>query len=153
MIKEGDKAIDFSLKDKDGKKHSLKDFKSRFLVLYFYPKDNTPGCTIEAKMFSKDIEKYKKASADIIGISGGDDKSKKKFCERNNLKIPLLSDTDFIIPKKYGVYGEKNFMGKKYMGINRTTFIIRNNKIIKIFEKVNPKNHSDEVLGFLKVAA
>jgi peroxiredoxin Q/BCP len=152
MPKTGTKAIDFSLKDKDGKAHSLKDIKSDFIVLYFYPKDNTPGCTIEANGFNKDLDKYKKLKTAVIGISGGDEKSKTKFCEKNKLTILLLSDTDFSVSKKYGVYGEKSFMGHKYLGISRTTFILdKDRKIIKIYEKVNPISHSKEVIAFLTI--
>jgi len=110
MLKIGDKAPDFALKDKDSKSYALSKLKSKYFVLYFYPKDNTPGCTIEANEFSKDVKKYCDAEVTVIGISGGDDASKKKFCEKNNLKIILLSDPNFSVSKKYGVYGK---YGKK----------------------------------------
>jgi thioredoxin-dependent peroxiredoxin len=143
-------APEFKLKDKDSKPYSLKDIKSDYIVLYFYPKDNTPGCSIEAMNFSNDKEKYDKLNAKVIGISGGDEKSKTKFCEKNNLSILLLSDTDFSVSKKYEVYGKKSFMGKNYMGINRTTIILdKKRKIIKIFENVKPIIHSKEVLEYL----
>jgi peroxiredoxin Q/BCP len=149
--KEGSKAPAFSLKDKDGKIYALKDMDEKYLVIYFYPKDNTPGCSIEAREFSKDIAKYKKLGAKVIGVSGGDEKSKTKFCEKNNLKILLLSDTDFNVSEKYGVYGEKKFMGKTYMGITRTTFILdKERKIVKVFEKVKPLGHSKDVLKNLE---
>lgn len=151
MIKEGKKAPSFKLKDKDEKFISLNDFDSDYYIIYFYPKDNTPGCTIEAQMFSKDKSKFNKLNSTIIGISGGDQKTKTKFCKKNNLKIILLSDTDFKVSTKYGVYGEKKFMGRTYMGINRVTFILdKNKKIIKIFDKVKPLIHSKEVLDFIK---
>ncbi len=145
------KAPDFSLKDKEGKEHKLSDVKTKYLVLYFYPKDDTPGCTIEAKEFTKDLEEFNTLGATIIGISGGDETTKKKFCEKHNLKITLLSDPEFKTSNEYGVYGEKEFMGNKTMGIKRTTFIIDKNKeIIKVFENVKPEGHSKEILNFLQ---
>ena len=151
MLQTNDNAPEFSLKDKDGKIHSLKNINFKYLVLYFYPKDDTPGCTIEAKEFSNDLKKFERLNSKIIGISGGDEISKKKFCEKHNLKVLLLSDPDFSVCKKYGVYGEKSFMGKKFLGIKRTTFVLdRNNKIMKIYENVKPKIHSEEVLNFLE---
>ena len=151
MIKVGEQAPDFSIRDKEGDIHSLSEINSDYVVVYFYPKDNTPGCTIEAKDFSRDIRKFDKLNTTIIGISGGDEKSKTKFCEKQNLKILLLSDSDFSISNNYGVYGEKSFMGRKYMGISRWTFVLnKNHKIIKIYDKVKPGIHSEEVLEFIK---
>lgn len=151
LLKEGVKAPSFSLKDKDNQVHNLKDINSDFIVIYFYPKDNTPGCTIEANMFNKDLDKFKKLNTTIIGISGGDSKSKTKFCEKHDLKLLLLSDTDFKVSEKFGVYGEKKFMGRTYMGINRVTFTLDKNKyVIKVFQKVKPPIHSKEVLEFIK---
>lgn len=147
---ENKKAPSFKLKNKDNKIISLNDIKSDYIVVYFYPKDNTSGCTIEAKMFSKDLNKFKKINTGIIGISGGDEKTKTKFIEKNNLKITLLSDHEFKVSSKYGVYGEKKMMGRTYMGIKRTTFILdKNKKIIKIFNKVKPLIHSKEVYDFI----
>ena len=120
MVKVGGKAPAFTLKDKDGKAYALKDIPGAFRILYFYPKDDTPGCTIEAKAFSKDLDKFKKLGATIVGISGGDEKTKTKFCKKYDLNILLLSDTDFKVSDAYGQYGEKSFMGRKYMGISRT---------------------------------
>lgn len=149
-MEEGDKAIDFELEDRTGKKFGLKDVNYKMLVLYFYPKDNTEGCTIEANDFTKRLGEFHKLGVEVVGISGGDRKSKEKFCSAHNLKLILLSDHDFKVCKKYGVYGEKNFMGKKYMGIFRTTFIISSMKIIKVFENVKAKGHAEEVLDFVK---
>lgn len=144
-------AVNFKLKDKNGKDYSLDSFTSDYIVLYFYPKDSTPGCTTEAIEFTKNLEEFKKLNTTIIGISGGDEKTKQKFCEKNNLKILLLSDSDFSISKKYGVYGEKSFMGRKFMGIKRTTFLLDKNKnIIKVYENVKPLGHSEEILDFLE---
>lgn len=150
-MKEGDKAIDFELKDKDSNIHSLDKIKSDFIVLYFYPKDSTPGCTIEAKEFSDLINEFKKLKAEIIGVSGGDEKSKEKFCEKNHLKIILLSDPEFKVCKKYEVYGEKQFMGRKFLGIKRTSFLIdKNMKIVKRWENVKSKGHAGEVLIYIE---
>lgn len=144
-------AKDFCLQDKNGKEHKLSDIPSRYKVLYFYPKDNTPGCIIESKEFSSNIKEFEKEGTTIIGISGGDNKSKQKFCELFDLKITLLSDPDFKVSKLYGVYGEKSFMGKKYLGISRTTFVIDNKgNILKKFENVKPLGHAKEVLNFIK---
>ena len=151
MLKEGEQAPDFSLRDKDSNIHSLSEINSDYVLIYFYPKDSTPGCTIEAQEFSKDIEEFNKLNTTIIGISGGDEKSKTKFCEKHDLKILLLSDTDFSVSNNYGVYGEKSFMGRKYMGISRWTFVLnKDHKIIKIYDKVKPAEHSQEVLEFIR---
>lgn len=145
------KAPHFSLKNKEAKEVALKDINADFTVLFFYPKDNTPGCTIEAKEFSSNIDKFKKLKTEVIGISGGDEKSKQKFCDKHDLEVTLLSDPDFKVSTKYGVYGQKKFMGKEYLGISRTTFILDKNKdIIKVYEKVKPLGHAKEILDFLK---
>ena len=151
-LKEGEKAPDFSLKDKDSNLIKLSLIKAEYIVIYFYPKDNTSGCTTEGKEFTQDLEKFKKLNAEVIGISGGDKESKKKFCEKHNLKVRLLSDPDFKISDKYSAYGEKIFLGRKFMGIKRTTFILdKNKKIIKIYEDVKANGHSQEVLEFIKI--
>ena len=151
MLKEREQAPDFSLRDKDSNIHSLSEINSDYVLVYFYPKDSTPGCTIEAQEFSKDIEEFNKLNTTIIGISGGDEKSKTKFCEKHDLKILLLSDSDFSVSNNYGVYGEKSFMGRKYMGISRWTFVLnKDHKIIKIYDKVKPAEHSQEVLEFIR---
>lgn len=151
MLQIKDNAPDFSLKDKDGKIYSLEEINTKYMVLYFYPKDDTLGCTIEAKEFSSDLKKFEKLNAKVLGISGGDETTKKKFCDKYNLKVLLLSDPDFSACKKYDVYGEKSFMGKNFLGIKRTTFVINKNKeIIKIYENVKPGGHSKEVLEFIK---
>jgi len=150
-IKVGSKAPAFSLKDKDDITHSLKDINTKYTIIYFYPKDNTPGCTVEAKLFSKEVSNFKRLKTTIIGISGGDEKSKTKFCEKYNLKITLLSDPEFAIAKKYGVYGKKSFMGRTFMGIFRQTFVLdKNYKLIKHYDKINPATHAEEVKSFIK---
>jgi len=148
------RAPSFQLQDKDGNKIRLNKVDAKYTILYFYPKDNTLGCTIQAKTFTKKKEELEKLGATIIGISGGDNKSKTKFCEKNELDITLLSDPDFKVSDAYGVYGEKSFMGKKYMGIARTTFILdKNKKIIQVYEKVKPAENADDIISFLKEQA
>lgn len=145
------KSPSFKLKDKDGKIHDLSKIISEFVVIYFYPKDNTPGCTIEAQDFSKNLAEFRKFKTEVFGISGGDEKSKSKFCEKNEHSVTLLSDSDFKVSTAFGVYDKKKFMGKEYLGISRTTFILdKNKKIIKVFENVRPLGHSKEVLEFIK---
>jgi len=149
-MKEGDSAPDFILKDRLNQEHQLSKI-NRIKVVYFYPKDNTEGCTIEAKEFSSYLKDFEKEKVAIIGVSGGDNKTKEKFCVDHNLKHVLLSDTDFSVSKKYDLYGEKSFMGRKYLGINRTTLILdKNNKILKMYENVKPLGHAKEVLNFIK---
>jgi len=148
------KAIDFTLSDKDNKKHILSKIKSAYTILYFYPKDNTPGCTIEAREFSVNKKTFDKLGATVVGISGGDEKTKTKFCEKNKLSILLLSDTDYKVSKKYKLYGEKKFMGHKYMGISRTSYLLDKNKnILHVFEKVKPFGHAKEVMDKIKELA
>ncbi|MBN1792187.1 thioredoxin-dependent thiol peroxidase [Candidatus Woesearchaeota archaeon] len=149
---EGSPAPDFMLKDKDGKQYSLKDITTTYAVLYFYPKDNTPGCTIEALEFNKALSVLHKLGVSVVGVSGGNEKSKKSFCEKHGLNLLLLSDSDFSASAKYGVYGEKKFMGRAYKGISRVTFILdKDRKILKVFDKVNPATHAAEVIDFLKI--
>lgn len=145
------KAYDFKLKDKDEKFHSLKDFKTKFTVLYFYPKDDTEGCTIEAMDFTKYLGAFKKLGVYVVGISGGNEKTKKSFCSKYNLKVLLLSDPKFSVCKRYGVYGQKVFMGKKYMGIYRTTFVLdKNHKVIKVYKNIKALGHVKDVLAYIK---
>ncbi|MHA2063376.1 MAG: peroxiredoxin [Candidatus Thorarchaeota archaeon] len=151
MIKEGDSAASFSLKDRNGKTQSLNDIDSEFVVVYFYPKDNTPGCTLEARAFNKDLDEFRKLNTTVIGISGGDEKSKTRFCEKNKLTITLLSDSDFSVSKKYGVFAEKSLFGKRFPGIKRMTFVLAGDRnVIKVFRNVNPVTHSREVLTFIQ---
>lgn len=154
LLAAGKKAPSFSLTDKDGARISLKEIETDYTVIYFYPKDSTPGCTIEAKSFSKDLRTFEKMGVTVIGISGGDDKTKEKFCRKEKLSVTLLSDTDFSVAKKYGAYGEKTFMGKKFLGIFRSTFLLdAEKKIIKVYEKVSPETHSAEVIEDIKTIA
>jgi len=148
MLKEGDKAPEFEAPDQDGKMVKLKDLKGSRVVLYFYPKDDTPGCTKEACSFRDADDVYRKKGIKVLGVSTDDESSHQKFISKFQLPFDLLADTDKKIVNDYGVWGEKNMYGKKYMGTNRKTFLIdENGKIAKIFDKVNVEQHADEVLA------
>lgn len=147
MLKEGDKAPDFSSKDQDGNPVKLSDFKGQKVVLYFYPKDDTPGCTKEACSFRDADDVYREKGIKVLGVSTDDEKSHQKFISKYQLPFDLVADTDKSIVESYGVWGEKSMYGKKYMGTNRKTFLIdENGKIARIFDKVNVSEHADEVL-------
>ena len=151
MIQEKTKAPDFNLLDEDGNSHSLSEYKGTPLILYFYPKDNTPGCTTEACNFRDDYSAYEKAKVTILGVSADSVKSHKKFKEKYQLPFTLLSDPDHTVCEAYGVWAEKQMMGKKYMGILRTTFVINKDGVVeKVFEGVKPSEHSKEVLAAVK---
>jgi peroxiredoxin Q/BCP len=148
MVKEGTTAPSFKTTDANGEPVNLKDFRGKKVVLYFYPKDDTPGCTKEACSFRDAFSKFTKQGITILGVSPDSEKSHQKFTAKYNLPFTLLADTDHSIADAYGVYGEKKFMGRTYMGIHRTTFLIdEKGKIKKVFEKVKPEDHADEVLG------
>lgn len=150
MVDVGEKAPNFTLKDSEGKKVSLKDFAGKKVVLYFYPKDMTSGCTKEACDFRDNFPNFEKIKAVVIGISPDSVESHKKFKEKYNLPFILLSDENKEIVQKYGVWKEKSLYGKKYMGVERTTFIIdEEGKIIKKFPKVKVNGHVEEVLKLL----
>ena len=147
----GDKAPAFKLKNQDGELISLSDLKEKPVVLYFYPKDDTPGCTKEACNFRAEFPKFGKMKAEIIGISADSIESHKKFAEKYKLPFNLLSDEKKEVIEKYGVWQQKSMYGKKYMGIVRTTFIIDSSgKIRKIFPKVKVDEHNKEVIEALK---
>ncbi len=149
-LKSGDQAPEFTLSSIDGNKFSLSDFKGKKVVLYFYPKDDTPGCTKEACSFRDNLAQVKKKGAVVFGISADAVKSHQKFTEKYDLNFPLLSDENKEVLKAYGVWKKKSFMGKSYMGIERTTFIIdEQGKIIHIFPKVKVEGHVDEILKVL----
>lgn len=146
------KSTNFTLEDKDGNAHTLHDIKSKFVVLFFYPKDNTPGCSIEAKGFSDVLSEFISLDCQVFGISGGTNKTKQKFCDAKELSVPLLSDTDFKVSESFGVYKQKSFMGRSYMGIDRVTFVLDSNKkIIHTFENVKPVGHAQEVLEWISL--
>lgn len=151
MVEEGKKAPAVTLKNQDGKKVSLKDFSGKNVVLYFYPKDNTSGCTKEACNFRDELPDFKKLKAVILGVSPDSVESHKKFAEKYDLPFDLLSDEKKEIVEKYGVWKEKNMYGRKYMGVERSTFIIdKDGKIRKIFRKVKVAVHNKEVKEALK---
>lgn len=150
-LKIGDKAPSFKLKNQDDKLVSLSDLKGKPVVLYFYPKDDTSGCTKEACNFRDEFPKFGKMKAEIIGVSADPVESHKKFAQKYKLPFNLLSDEKKEVLEKYGVWQEKSMYGKKYMGIVRTTFIIdAKGKISKIFPKVKVDNHNQEVMEALK---
>jgi len=150
-LKEGDKAPDFTAKDQNGNTVSLADYKGKTVVLYFYPKDDTPGCTAEACDFRDNYQYLSSQGYDIIGVSTDDEKSHKKFETKHSLPFTLIADSDQQIVNSYGVWVEKNMYGKKYMGTQRTTFIIDAVGTIKhVISKVDTKNSSQQVLDLLK---
>lgn len=150
MIAIKDKAPGFELEGSDGKKHSLRDFSGRYLVLYFYPKDDTPGCTTEACGFSDMIGEIRKAGAEVVGISKDGLDSHGKFREKYKLNFLLLSDPESKVIKAYDSYGDRGIFG---MGTLRKTYVIdKKGRIAKIYEKVKPEGHNQEVLEFLKSA-
>ncbi|MEO6544061.1 MAG: thioredoxin-dependent thiol peroxidase [Nitrospiraceae bacterium] len=147
----GKKAPAFSLPDQSGESVSLKDFAGKQVVLYFYPKDDTPGCTKESCDFRDAITPIKKAGAVVLGLSFDGQASHQKFIKKFTLPFPLLSDEEKVVATAYGVYKEKNMYGKKYMGIERSTFVIdQTGKLKAIFRKVKVDGHVDEVLAVLK---
>ncbi len=148
VLKAGDKAPDFNLPDENGTPRKLGEFKGQFLVLYFYPKDDTPGCTTEACDFRNSINNYKKAGVVVLGISPDSSKSHAKFKEKYSLPFSLLADEGHKICEAYGVWGKKKAMGREYDGVFRTTFLIDPQGVIKhVFENVKPDGHSTEVLS------
>ncbi|HLA94206.1 MAG TPA: thioredoxin-dependent thiol peroxidase [Pyrinomonadaceae bacterium] len=148
MVKEGSKAPDFTSTDQDGNKVKLSDYKGKRVVLYFYPKDDTPGCTKEACSFRDADDVFKAKGIKVFGVSTDDEKSHQKFISKFQLPFDLIADTDKKIVEKYGVWGEKSMYGKKYMGTIRKTFLVgEDGKIVKIFDKVNVAEHADEVLA------
>jgi len=150
MLKPGTKAPSFELVSDEGKKVSLKDFSGKKIVLYFYPKDNTPGCTKEACSFSENNKRLQKAGAVVIGVSADSVASHQNFKNKYKLGFPLLSDPDKQVIQKYGVWQEKSMYGRKFMGIVRATFIIdEKGKIAHVFPKVKVDGHTEEVLKLL----
>lgn len=145
------KAIDFSLKDQEGKTHTLSDYKGSKVILYFYPKDMTSGCTLEAQGFQELYGEFSLLGVEVFGISPDDVSSHKEFCEKEKLTFPLLADVDKKVAKDYGVWVEKSMYGKKYMGVRRDSFVIdEEGTIIRHFENVKPVEHPQEMLDFIK---
>lgn len=150
-LKVGDKAPDFTLKDGEGKPARLSDFKGKKVVLYFYPRDDTPGCTKEACNFRDNLGSLKKLNVEVLGVSNDDEESHKKFAEKYSLSFRLLADADKKASKEYGVYELKQNYGKEYYGITRSTFVIdENGKIQRIYYKVNPEEHINEIMAEVK---
>ena len=151
MLKINTKAPDFTLTSTNSSHYSLKKSLGKYVVIYFYPKDDTPGCTIEANDFNKLLPQFKKLNCEVFGISKDNLKSHDKFKEKYKLKFDLLSDEELAVLKKFKVWGKKKFMGREFMGILRTTFLIdKKGKILKIWENVKVKDHAKEVLETLK---
>jgi len=147
MLKEGDVAPDFTARDQTGADVKLSDFRGQRVVLYFYPKDDTPGCTKEACSLRDGFATFERENIKILGVSPDDERSHRKFISKYELPFTLLADTDHAVSDAYGSYGEKTFMGKNYMGVLRKTFLIdETGKIRRIFDKVKVDEHADEVL-------
>jgi len=151
MLKVGERAMRFSLPNKEGKLVSLEDLLGKWIVLYFYPKDNTSGCTLEAIEFTNLLKEFEDLDAVVLGVSRDSIKSHQKFAKKHSLTIELLSDEEASIIKAYGAWGKKKMYGKEYEGIVRSTFIINpEGYITYVFKDVKPKGHAEEVLKKLK---
>ncbi|AXU27848.1 TPA: thioredoxin-dependent thiol peroxidase [Clostridioides difficile] len=151
MLSIGTKAPEFTLEDKDGNKVSMSDFKGKKVVVYFYPKDNTPGCTRQACAFRNAYDGFKKEDVQVIGISKDSIKSHQKFAEKHELPFILLSDPDLVAIKAFDVWKEKKMYGKTALGVVRATYIIDENGIIeKVFEKAKPDTNAQEILEYLE---
>lgn len=147
-LKSGDKAPDFTTTNQDGKKIKLSDYKGKKVVLYFYPKDMTPGCTAESCNLRDNYKLLQKQGYEVLGVSTDDEKSHQKFIAKEKLPFDLLADVDKTIHEKYGTWVEKNMYGRKYMGTARVTFVINEKgRIDEIIEKVDTKNHTDQILA------
>jgi len=148
LIEPGRKAPAFTLKDQNGATHKLSDYAGQPIVLYFYPKDDTPGCTTETCDFRDRLPHFSRGKAAVVGISILDEKSKAKFAKKHDVTFPLLADADHAVAEKFGVWQEKSRYGRKYMGIVRTTFLIdREGKVARRWDNVKVDGHADEVLA------
>ncbi len=151
-LKTGDKAPNFNLSDQDGKTHNLKDYVGQWILLYFYPKDDTPGCTTEACSLRDNLPKFKKLKVLVFGVSTDSIKSHRKFADKFDLPFILLADENKELVKSYDVYKPKKFMGREFLGTMRESFLISpNGKIAKIYESVKPTDHADQVLADLVI--
>ena len=147
----GDTAPQFELEDQDGKTHKLSDYLGTPVVLYFYPKDNTPGCTAQACSFRDSFAEYRQKGITVLGVSKDSAKSHAKFLDKFSLPFTLLADVEHKVAEAYGVWVQKKFMGREYMGMERTTFIIdKDGKIVHILEKVKPQDHAKDVLALFE---
>ena len=150
LIEPGQKAPAFTLNDQHGKAHRLSEYAGRPVILYFYPKDDTPGCTKESCAFQDNLPKFKSSKAAVLGVSILDEASKARFAEKYKLTFPLLADPDHEVAEKYGVWQQKAFMGRKFMGIVRTTYLIGpDGKVQQRWDNVKVDEHADEVLAAL----
>ncbi len=146
MLTINTQAPDFTLPDQSGRPHSLSDYKGKYVLLYFYPKDDTPGCTTEACGLRDRMEELNNLNIQVLGVSKDDSNSHKKFAEKHGLTFPLLADVEKAVMNTYDVWGERSFMGKKYMGVSRSSYLINPaGQIIKVYEKVKPATHAEEV--------
>lgn len=146
-LKVGDKAPNFKGLDQDGNERKLQDYKGKKLVVFFYPKANTPGCTAEACDLRDNFERFKANNYELLGVSADSTNAQKKFIEKYQLPFPLIADEDKSLINDFGVWGPKKFMGKEYDGIHRTTFVIDENGIIEeVIEKVKTKEHANQIL-------
>jgi peroxiredoxin Q/BCP len=147
LIDPGKKAPAFALNDQDGKTHSLEDYAGKSVILYFYPKDDTPGCTAESCDFQGNLPKFKSGKAAVLGVSILDEKSKAKFAAKHGLTFPLLADPEHAVAEKYGVWQQKQRYGRKYMGIVRTTYLIGpDGKVVRRWDNVKVDGHAEDVL-------
>ena len=148
MLEAGNKAPEFTLNDQDGNSVSLKDFKGSKVVLFFYPKDNTPGCTKEACSFRDNMPALKDKGVVVLGVSIDDEKSHQKFIAKQDLNFPLLADTEKQVVEAYGVWGEKSMYGRKYMGTFRKTFLIDEEGVIaRVYDKVKVATHAEDIIS------
>ncbi len=146
MLQAQTPAPDFTLPDQDNKSHTLSDYRGQWVLVYFYPKDDTPGCTIEACELRDRMEELNTLKIQVFGISKDDTASHKKFADKFHLTFSLLADTEKTVMQQYDVWGERSFMGKKYMGVSRSSYLIDpQGMIVKVYEKVKPKEHAQEV--------
>jgi peroxiredoxin Q/BCP len=151
-LKAGDLAPDFTLKDQNGETHTLSIYRSQWVLIYFYPRDNTPGCTVEACAIRDRFDEFNKQEINVFGISTDSVKKHANFADKYNLPFTLLADENQVVVNLYGVWGMKKFMGREYMGTNRMSFLIDPaGKIVKIYEKVKPAEHANEILADHKV--
>ena len=147
LIEPGKKAPSFSLKDQDGKTHRLADYAGRSLVLYFYPKDDTPGCTKEACAFRDNLPRFKTDKVAVLGVSGQGEASKARFATKYALNFPLLADEDYAVAEKYGAWQKKWLYGRTFMGVSRTTYLIgADGKVVRRWDKVKVNGHAEDVL-------
>ena len=152
LIEPGQKAPAFSLRDQDGKTHRLSDYEGRAVILYFYPKDDTPGCTKQACAFQAHLSTFKPGRASVLGVSGQGESSKAKFAAKCNLTFPLLADEDYAVAEKYGAWQKKWLYGRTFMGVSRTTYLIGpDGKVVRRWDKVKVDGHAQDVLKELKL--